>query len=120
MGGDGLGVLGEFFAAFRAADVDLAAIAGDAHGLPAMRAAEIAVVTVGHAKTEVFPALIFTLTAVNIARKHPKNGEAEQAVHQQREKRPENEGIDPTAAQENRQNARKQTCCYCRNQQRDI
>ena len=116
----GSGLFDELTAAFRAADVDLAAIAWDAHGLLAMRAAEIAVVAVGHAEAEILPALILPLTAVDIARKHPKNGEAEQGVHQQREKRPKNEGINPTAAQENRQNARKQTCCHCRNQQRDI
>ena len=115
-----LGVAGEFFAAFGAADVDFSAVAGDAHGLLAVRAAEIAVVAVGHAEAEVLPALIFPLAAVDIAREHAENGEAEQRVHQQREDRPEDEGIDPTAAQEKREDARNKAQRDGRDQKDDI
>lgn len=44
--GFGLGLADEFFAAFRAADAQLAAVLRDPDGLPARRAAKIAVVAV--------------------------------------------------------------------------
>ena len=65
---DSLCLFDKPFAAFRAGDVDFSAFAGNADGLLAFRAAEIAVFAVGQARPEILEGAVFALAAVNVPR----------------------------------------------------
>ena len=81
--GFGLGLTDEFLAAFRAADAQLAAVLRDPDGLPARRAAIIAVVAVAQPHPQLQESAVLPLAAAEIPRKHADHGEDQQTVHQQ-------------------------------------
>ena len=61
------GFFDEFFAAFGAADIDLATVLRYTHHLLALRTVEIAMLAVKQAVAQVQKPLIFTAALVNIA-----------------------------------------------------
>ena len=97
VGFDSLCLFDKPFAAFRAGNIDFSAFTGNTDGLLAPRAAEIAVFPIGQAGPKLAEFTVFLLTGVDVARKHPKNSEAQQSEHQQIENRIEdpvvNKGI---------------------------
>ena len=56
-----------------------------AHGLPAVRAAEIAVFAVPQPGPEIQQTTVLPLTLVDITGEHAEQGEAQQSVYKQRE-----------------------------------
>ena len=100
---DSLCLFDKPFAAFRAGDVDFSAFAGNADGLLAFRAAEIAVFPVGQARPKLTEFAILLLTRIDVAREHPKNSEAEQSEHQQIEDRVQNSDVYKGISENQRQ-----------------
>ena len=114
------GLADEFFAAFGAADADLALFAGHANHLFALGAAEIAVFPILYPRPYLPEPAVLLLPRIDVAGKGAEQVKAQQSQYQQVQQRRYDHHIDLAAAQEKRQDRMEQADDHSSDQQPDI